>query len=464
MCRYNNSAFADSSYSPTLSVYNYSTTASLRFPAALPQQLQPSPDSASTASFSFQLHGHLLVPTSGNYTFNCSYNTSSTMSVYMWVNDHLMCPNDDDNANVSLPLAFHSLAHIRVEVIQPAGWLPSDQPQLELVWALNSAAWSPIPSEVLVACLTDARLYQLQVKQRQLMLGWETLNAFDLLSHTLLPHSLSLTFSLYQLSTQQYRQGWYVERAINGSETPQMVRIGNRTWTGEQDHPYTSLHVAFNGLNISLQSTTNRSDHSLSILVQGANSTTNYSDYRLVLTTSYLWGRNGDCQWVTDTGGLLVSTGAVDAGRAYEVTRCVADGIEDVFAVYGSERVRERGLPGINQTIYGEFVAFAFPNTTAAGTLPSLSFQALSSSSGAPPHSLGQVQRAIEHAASLPFDRTPSYTTTSSAAPPFPSEQYNLVQTSLAWLSLYTPFEGIVTVVSRRPAWNFGWGYTLFEW
>ena len=461
--RYNNSAFAEPSpTTSTASFYNYSSTASFRFPDALPPQLQPTPGSASTSSFSFQLHGHLLVPVSGNYTFNCSYNATSGLSVFLWVNDHLMCPNDDDNANISLPLALHSLAHIRVEVIQPAGWLPSEQPQLELVWALNGGDWSTIPSEALVACLTDTRLYQLRMKQRQLTLGWETLNAFDLLSHTLLPHSLAIAFSLYQLSSQAYRQGWYVERAINGSDTAQQVRIGNRTWAGEQDHPYTSLHVAFNGLNISLQSTTDRSDNSLSVVVKGVESTVNFSDYRLIVTASYLWGRQGNCVWSTATDGLNVATGDQTGPLAYQLTQCVTDGIDELFTVYSSEPMAESSLPGLD----GNYSAFAFPDTTSAGSLPMLAFQALpgASATHSLPQSIDAINRSMDHAASLPFDRTPSYTAASPAAPPFPSEQYNLVQTSLAWLSLYTPFEGIVTVVSRRPGWNFGWGYTLFEW
>ena len=467
VCRYNNSAFAESSSTVnTVSVYNYSSTASFRFPDSLPFQLQSAADAATTHSFSFQLHGHLLIPVSGNYTFNCSYNSSSQLSAFMWINDHLICPSDDDNANISLPLAAHSLAHIRVEVIQPAGWLPSEQSQLDLVWALNAGSWTPIPSEVFVACLTDARLYQWQMKQRQLALGWENLNAYDLLSQTLMPHSLSLTLSLYQISSQQYRQGWYVERAINGSDTTQQVRIGNRTWTGEQDHPFTSLHVRFNDLNISVQTTTDRSDNSLSILVQGVLSTTNYSDYRLVFTTSYLWGRSGNCHFVESADGQRVATSVAAGVLANRYAQCVADGIDGLFTVYGSETIRERSFPGINQTIYGDFIAFAFPEPTAADPLPTLAFQALASGSDVQsrPQSFSEIQRNIQHASSLPFDRTPSYTTCSPAAPPFPSEQYNLVQTSLAWLSLYTPFEGIVTVVSRRPGWNFGWGYTLFEW
>ena len=460
--RYNNSAYADSSVAKTLSFYNHSSTTSFRFPDSLPPQLQPNPatPSSNTTAFSFQLHGHIRIPTTGGYTFNCTVSAVSGLTAYMWVNDHLMCPNDANNANVTLPLTINSLAHIRVEVIQPPGWLPSNQPQLELLWALNGSAWSVIPSSVLVACLTDARLYQLQIKQHQLALGWETLNAYDLLSHTLLPHSLSLTLSLYQLSTRQYRQGWYVERAINGSDTLQQVRIGNRTWTGEQDHPYTSLHARFNNLNISVESTTNRTGNTLNLLIQGTDTSTNYSDYRLILTTSYLWNRAGQCGW------LPANSSADNGVGAYEVVQCVSAGIDDRVSVYSSAMVSERDLPGVNKTIYGEFVSYAFPTDSQ----PIITFQALTRTSNEHPQTITQIKQTIQYAARLPFDRSPHTATAAAAAaatigaPPFPAEQYNCVQTSLAWLSLYTPFEGIITVVSRRPSWDFGFGYTLFEW
>ena len=464
---YNNSAYAEPSpLVSTTVLYNYSSLSSFRFPAALPSQLQPVSAAAPTASFSFQLHGHLLLPADGNYTFNCTYSASSNVSVYMWVNDHLMCPNDANNANVTLPLAARSLAHIRVEVIQPAGWSRSADPQLELVWARDGGTYSPIPSDVMVACLTDARVYQRELKRRQLTLGWETLNAYDLLSHTLMPHSLAVTFSLYQLSTQKYRQGWYVERAINGSETPEQVRIGNRTWVGEMAQPYTQLHARYDTLNISVQSTTDKHNNSLSVVIQGTNATTNYSDYRLILTTSYLWGRAGSCQFTAPESVELVMRGGSGGALANEYTQCVADGIDGQVVVYGSEPARERSLPGINQTIYGDFVAFAFPEPTAADPLPTLAFQAVASSSDMPaqPQTIRDIQRSVQLAASQPFDHSPSYSSASPAAPPFPAEQYNLVQTALAWLSLYTPYEGVVTVVSRRPSWNFGYGYTLFEW
>ena len=466
-CRYNNSAYAEpTDYTQTLSLYNYTNTASFSFPAALPPQLQPAPNSAATTSFSFQLHGHLLIPATGNYTFNCSQYDPTSQDVYMWINDHLMCPGDEKNANVTLPLAMKSLAHIRVEVIQRPGWMQSEQSQLQLLWALNGGDWMTIPTEVMVACLTDARVFQMQMKQQQLAIGWETLNAYDFLSHTLLPHSLSLTFSLYQLSTQTYRQGWYTDRADNGADTAQQVRIGNRTWTGETVAPYTSLHVAFNGLNISIESFASRGDNTIAFVIQGWQPNTNYSDYRLVITTSYLWGRHGNCQYPQAIVGHYAASSAAPAGMVADpYAECVTDGIDGYFAVFGSEAVSERSLPGVNRTLIGDFVALAFPDGTAADPHPLLVLYAVHSyNSQARPQSIDDIQRSVRHAASLPFDRTPSFTTSSAAAPPFPDEQYNLVQTSLAWLSIFTPFEGIVTIVSRRPQWNFGWQYVLFEW
>ena len=108
-CRYNNSAYAEPSpLVHTASYYNYSATTSFRFPAALPQQLPPSPNSATTNSFSLQLHGHLAIPQTGNYTFNCTYLTSSSLTAFMW------SVNITHTLATDRPLHFkltHPLAH-----------------------------------------------------------------------------------------------------------------------------------------------------------------------------------------------------------------------------------------------------------------------------------------------------------------------------------------------------------------
>ena len=39
---------------------------------------------------------------------------------------------------------------------------------------------------------------------------------------------------------------------------------------------------------------------------------------------------------------------------------------------------------------------------------------------------------------------------------------YEPMATVLAWNTIYTPYEGVVTPVSR--GWDFGSGYVLFDW
>ena len=39
---------------------------------------------------------------------------------------------------------------------------------------------------------------------------------------------------------------------------------------------------------------------------------------------------------------------------------------------------------------------------------------------------------------------------------------YEPMQSIIAWNTMFTPYEGVVTPVSR--GWDFGSGYVLFDW
>ena len=437
---YNNSAFAPASNSAfsTNSTFAYSPSLSVSFPSSLPTGLF----NAAPAPLSFQLHGFLLAPSSAAFRFTCRCNDTQ-MQVLMWIDDHLMCPEDENNAGLVIPAVQGQLLHIRIEAIQMTAWTPQSTPHLEVRWSTDFGLFTPIPASALLGCLPPSRVAQADLHAVQLQTGWDRLYHLDLLTATLLPHGLALTFALYQFSTQTFQTGFTTQQAVNGTEsTTPILLIGNRTWYGETEHPYQSVQLRWQSLTIDVETTTERSSDALTLLVSGVGSA-NWSDYRVLVFSSFMWGRAGQCQ-------------LLDGGQKAQqpFTLCQAAGITPSIPVFASAPVAERHLAGVNETIVGPFQSFAFPASSSRP--PQLAF----STGTAQPLSVSQ-QRITEAASA--FSASPCLPSSLLAASsPLLEEECNLLQTVLSWLAIFTPFEGIVVVVTRD--WDFGWGYVLFEW
>ena len=434
---FNNTAFAPASTSSlyqTNSSFAYSPSLTFHFPTSFPSLLSSAP-----SPFSFQLHGHLLVPTTGLYSFQCSYDSSS-LSSYLWVDDHLLCPTDANNVNQSIHATAAQLLHLRLEAVQTSPWSSQLYPHLDVRWQLNNGSFQPIPPSSLTACLSSHRLQQMALHERQLQVGWDALYDPDLMTHTLLPHGLGVQLALLRVSTREFRGNFTTERAINGTATTTLFRIQNRTWTGDQ-RPYLSYSLTWSNMSLVVEATSDRSDNSLTFTVAGQ-SAANWSDYRLILFPTYLWGRAGQC-------GLNAS-----ADTASPFAWCRSEGISPDIPVYASMPVDGQHYAGINETIYGDhYLGFRFPQQGQ----PLVAFSAVVQRSVTEAQALlNQAVKSTEvdecvDPALIPYGVTPS-----------PAEQCHLITTTLAWLAVYTPFEGIVLVVSRR--WDFGFGYVLFEW
>ena len=432
---FNNTAFAPTSTSlyQTNSTFAYSSFLSFQFPASLPPLLSPSP-----SSFSFQVHGHLVAPTTALYSFQCIHDPS--LQTLLWIDDHLLCPTDANNANQSIHATAGQLLHLRLEAIQTTPWTPQLLPHLDVQWQLNNQSFTAISPYYLTACLSTERLQQMALHQQQLQVGWDALYDPDLMTSTLLPHGLGLQLALYRVSTGEFRGNFTTERAINGSETTTLFRILNRTWTGDA-HPFLSYSLTWGGMSIDVQQTSDRSNNSLTVVVAGQGEG-NWSDYRLIIFPLYLWGRVGNC--------TFQSTSAATSPFAI----CASAGITPDIPVYASTPIDGRHYPGINETIYGNYYrGFTFP-TQAQPTF------VLNTGT---PRSVKSSQWLTQTAStSASFDGCVDEALVQYSASPAPREQCNLIQTTLAWLAVFTPYEGIVLVVSRR--WDFGFGYVLFEW
>ena len=434
---FNNTAFAPADSGrpyQSASEWAYQSSLSWSLPADAPASL-----ANAGSPLSFQAHGHILAPLTANYSFRCAYSHNRTMDAKVWIDDHLLCPEDLNNLHLTLPFAQGGLVHVRVEAIQNSSWDASEADTvLSILWSVGSGPdYVPIPASNLVACLPSYRLPQHALHAWQLQTGWDRLLHSDLLTLTLLPHGLAVTVALYQMSTAQWQTDFTTTRAVNGSQstTPQL-RIGNRTWVGEPHSPYQQVHLTWQQLTIAVESTV-ADDGSMALLVTGTGQA-NWTDYRLLLRTGFIWGRTGECSQV-DTR---------QASTAF--ASCTAAGISPSIPLFSTALPVGRHLPGVNESIFGGFAAFAFPVSSDAP--PSIAF------TSAAARSLTASRALIDHRlAALPGHEC--------ASPSLPAELFencNLLHASLAWLTIFNPYEGIFIVQTRD--WDFGYGYVLFEW
>ena len=124
---YNNTAFAPAdngtthAYS-TSSAWAYHTSLSWSLPADIPSSLLPN----SGTPLSFQAHGHVIVPATTSYYFRCAYRNNLTMDAKLWVDDHLVCPEDLNNLQMVMPFTAGQLLNIRLEASQNASWAAED--------------------------------------------------------------------------------------------------------------------------------------------------------------------------------------------------------------------------------------------------------------------------------------------------------------------------------------------------
>ena len=435
---FNNTVFAPLSTSllyQTNSSYSYAPSLTFHFPTALPPSLPASP-----SPFSFQVHGHLVAPSTSLYSFLCAYD-NSTMLAMLWVDDHLLCPTDANNVNQSIHATAGQLLHVRAEVIQRHPWTAQLFPHFEVRWRIGdlTSEYANIAPQAMSACLSTERVQQMALHQRQLQTGWDAVWDPDLMTPTLLPHGVGLQVALYRISTHEFRGNFTTERAENGTISHTLFRIGNRTWVGDP-HPFLSFSLTWAGLTVSVTSTSDRSNGSLTHVIT-AEGKANFSDYRLILFPQILWGRGGNCS-------------ALDPHSvAQPFSVCSSPGMSPDVSVYANEPVDGRHYAGINETFYRGFVGFRFP----AGASPRF---VLTTGVARDARTALSVTTAAYQSAS--FDECVDASLVPYSATPPPTEQCNLIQATLAWLTEFTPYEGMVLVVSRR--WDFGFGYVLFEW
>jgi hypothetical protein len=232
-------------------------------------------------------------------------------------------------------------------------------------------------------------------------------------THVAMPAAFAVTATLGRRSTGAVLGSIIVFRQAN----PAIVRVGGHSYNGSA---FTELSVGYwGGTACTTVLQTALGDSGLMFLAT-ANGT-DCDDLVLVLSCGFLWGRVG--------GVAVVAPGHVRATPA-------GLGSVDVFTTA--------------------------PPVPFNGTLPGAVHLALALRSGAATgYSTGAAVPLADMVAAIAAARAQHEASRARFGPSDDlMDAYDAQQSVIAWNTMYTPYEGVVTPVSR--GWNHGAGYVLF--
>jgi neutral trehalase len=236
----------------------------------------------------------------------------------------------------------------------------------------------------------------------RLSTGWNTWNTWSVLSHVLLPESLSLDLQLVN-----HQSGDTLKDALIGREgfgSKEHVVPGPHTYDGS----YAELVVEWQDIRVQVQSA--EKNNQFFLLVTPL-------EYKkgdtLMLNPKMLWDRQGE---------IMIKDG--------KITTNTSSGIIEVTVLGGQ-------FSSTNENI-----KFSLSKEIVISTDSS--------------KSTGDIKTIINDARSKILAERSKYNNV--------SELYNAIQNVLAWNTIYEPTENrVITPVSRN--WNVGWkGWVLFDW
>jgi hypothetical protein len=212
---------------------------------------------------------------------------------------------------------------------------------------------------------------------------------------------------------------------------------------------YTEMHIEWDELLLTIE-TTVVSKRDLLIVVQVVNNDSqpvNLSNYFVLFDINYLFNRQGVCvssnycSFVNCTGiGLtdfqFFATQPQINGSTFEVKHIITSNTSSASNHQQKYKIQD---------------FFSSDNETSAFSLLS-GVIGFSSSSF---RNITDIQRLTANARA---DELQSY----KKYGPELSENYRAIHNVIAWTTIYTEYEGIINVVSRR--WDFGFGYAMFFW
>jgi hypothetical protein len=342
-------------------------------------------------------------------------------SLLLWIDDHLLIDSAGRHsltAYINFSFVSSAPLPLRIDFINAA---PSPT-ALTLFWQGNFTANGTVPPGALTPAVAPHAAQREALRERMASPPWVWGTYFNpsMGAHVAMPSSFAIAATLGRRSTGAVLGNIIVYRQAN----PAIVRVGGHSYNGSG---FTELSVGYwlGAPCTSLLQTALGANGELLFLATTNGTAEACADLVLLLDFDFLWGR---------VGGVAL-------------------------AAPGHARATPAGLPPID-------VFTAAPPVPFNGTAPrggGLRLALALAAGGVTGYSTGAAVPIPAMAAAIAQARAAHQ---ASAARFGPSadlmDAYDAQQSVIAWNTMFTPYEGVVTPVSR--GWDHGAGYVLFDW
>jgi len=353
--------------------------------------------------------------------------------VRLWIDDHLVIT--DGNTHIDQP--SNRTAFLRIPFtagtpqpfrLEYSRWSASSTPTLILYWQGNSTTTQIVPTNAFSPIVAAAELERVKLRDRLVnpRIAWQTYDNPTMSSHVNMPSGFNVYSTLADATTGDIMRDIIVFRRSN----PALSLAGLHSLNGSD---YTQLSISrwkTRQCDVSLETTVVNDGRDLLFLA--SSNGTDCANVLLLITPTMMEERFGTITQGSD--GLSVN--AVLPG--FENVKVTAVGCKPVtFSKAGS----------------GPYLALPLDAGSGSGS-GIVGYTALIGSDVAPDGGIPAMQSAISTARNIVDTYKLRYGDL--------ADVYEAMESILAWNTMYTPLEGVITPVSR--GWNFGAGYVIFDW
>ena len=395
------------------STLNLATFSSTAFAGARQDTLPASISSAPVPPLSsLRFTGTVAPPAADLILFRASFPHPLNGSLLIWVDDHLVIDTNARGLTAYINFSFTGAAPLplRIDLINAA---PTPT-AFTLLWRGNFTPDGAVPAAALTPAVPPHALQREALRERMVAPPWVwgTYDNPSMGTHVAMPAAFAVTATLGRRSTGAVLGNIIVFRQAN----PAIVRVGGHSYNGST---FTELSVGYWGgaaCTTVLQTALGGSGLMFLAISNG----TDCDDLVLSLSFGFLWGRVG--------GVAVVEPGHIRATPA---------GLGSVDVFTAAPPVPFNGsLPGVH-------LALALHSGVATG------------------YSTGAAVPVADMAAAIAAARAQHEASRARFGPSVDlMDAYDAQQSVIAWNTMFTPYEGVVTPVSR--GWNHGAGYVLF--
>lgn len=328
---------------------------------------------------------------------------------------------DNPTAPTTTTVAFQNISFVGPALTFRLDYMHYTGPStLQLLWCGNTTVTQVVPPSAFTPAVTAWEAERVAMKGRleNPAVAWQTFNNPSMGTHVHMPSSLGLNVQLADRVTGDVTGRIFLYRRSD----PAIVEPGYHSYNGSD---YTQLSIsAWKRINCSVSLQTSVINGGADLLYLATSVGSDCARLALLVEPIMLWGRYGS---FAQDGTSKVITASVPGFPPVSA-----------FPVDASTLVP---FPNATQASY-----FAFQLGTQPGSVCGFSTGQA--------YSLPVMQASIAAGAAYMAALPAAYGDLAPA--------YDAISSVIAWNTMYTPYEGVVTPVSR--GWDFGHGYVLFDW